>query len=225
MNVREITIGRANDCDIFLDSRCQYASSHHGVIYFDGNQLMFRDTSTNGTMINNISVKKRAIPINRGDMIMLAGKYPLTWNQIDMFFPPHNSQHTIISQPVSTQSYPNQQPATGYNTQSDRLQKTISGWNWGAFVLYPIWGFFNGCWWAFLIWFFFGFTIIPAIVFGICGSKWAWENKTWASEQDFISTQSSWATWGIIIFCINMFFAFIGIFFFSSMIAALFSMM
>lgn len=87
MNLREVTIGRSRDCDIFLDPRCQYASGHHGVIYSDGNQLMFRDTSSNGTMINNISVRHRAVPIERGDIIMLAGKYQLNWNQIDSFFP------------------------------------------------------------------------------------------------------------------------------------------
>lgn len=86
MNPREITIGRSPNCDINLDQRCKYASNMYGVIYFDGNQLMFKDTSSNGTMINNISVRKCAVPIRRGDSIIIAGRYPVNWSQIDSFF-------------------------------------------------------------------------------------------------------------------------------------------
>ena len=40
MNLREITIGRSANCDIYLDQNCQYASNLHGTIYYDGFQLM-----------------------------------------------------------------------------------------------------------------------------------------------------------------------------------------
>lgn len=86
MNLREITIGRSKDCDIYLDRNCIYASVLHAAIYMDGSQLMYRDNSTNGTMINNIMVHKRAVPISHGDVIMVAGKYLVNWNQIDSFF-------------------------------------------------------------------------------------------------------------------------------------------
>lgn len=195
MILREITVGRSKDCDIYLDPRCRYASNYHGTIYYDGNQLMFKDGSTNGTMINNVSVKHRAVPIYRGDTIMLAGRYQINWNQIDSFFPPLPVQNrgTVLDESMHSQTI-----SPVVNT---------SKWNWGAFGLYPIWGFFNGCWWAFLVSFFFWWTYpIPNIIFGVYGTKWAWTNRTWINAQDFLQTQSNWATWGIIITCLNVLF-------------------
>ena len=86
MILREITIGRSADSDIYLDESYVYASNNHGVIYFEGQQMMYRDISRNGTIVNDVMVKQRAVPINHGDIILLAGCYQLDWNQIDMFF-------------------------------------------------------------------------------------------------------------------------------------------
>ena len=72
MNIREITIGRSKTSDIYLDDRCIYASNNHGSIYYDGNQMMYRDNSSNGTMVNNIMVRRRAVPIRQGDIIMIS---------------------------------------------------------------------------------------------------------------------------------------------------------
>ena len=80
MILREVTIGRSKDCDIYLDPRCEFASSYHATIYMDGTQLMYKDCSRNGTLINNVSVHNRAVPIKYGDVIMLAGRYQLSWN-------------------------------------------------------------------------------------------------------------------------------------------------
>ena len=82
---QEITIGRSNSCDIRFSQNDDYASNFHGRIFMNGNQLMYRDTSSNGTVINGKMVHHIAIPINRGDRIMIAGKYPITWSQIDGF--------------------------------------------------------------------------------------------------------------------------------------------
>ncbi len=194
MTYKEITVGRSRDCDISLDPRCTYASNHHGIIYSDGHQLYFKDTSTNGTIVNNHRIKHRIASIRHGDVILLAGKYPLNWNQIDSFFPAipnYQGSGTIAEMPAYGQ------------TQSPVVN--TSKWNWGAFGLYPIWGFFNGCWWAILVAFFLGWIFpIPNIIFGIYGTKWSWENKTWISAQDFIQTQSKWEIWGIVVFCVNV---------------------
>lgn len=194
MNLREVTIGRSNNCDIFLDARCKYASNMHGTIYYDGNQLMYKDTSTNGTLINNVSVHKRAIPINRGDVIMIAGKYPLSWNQIDSFFPysPNRQMGTLVAAPSPV-------------VQPTAQQPNLSAWNWGAFFLPGLWGLFNGCWWLFLL------QMIPVplvinIVAGLKGSEWAWNNKQWNSVQDFESTQNTWFKAGLILFIIGVIF-------------------
>ena len=135
MMLREVTIGRSKDCDIYLDERCIYASSHHATIYYDGNQLMYRDCSSNGTMINNVSVKHRAVPIRRGDTIMVAGKYQISWNQIDVYFPGRPQQQMAPQQSYQQpfqQSY--QQPAMQAPVdEGDSLN--LSKWNWGAFSL------------------------------------------------------------------------------------------
>lgn len=192
MNLREVTIGRSKNCDIYLDSRCRYASNMHATIYYDGNQLMYKDTSTNGTMINNVNVHNRAIPINREDIIMIAGKYPLSWNQIDSFFPyaPKKQMSTLVT-------------ASSSVAPSNVQQPNMSKWNWGAFFLPGIWGLLNGCWWLFLL------QMIPIplaiqIIAGLKGNEWAWNNKQWSSIQDFESTQDAWSKAGLILFCVGL---------------------
>lgn len=198
MLMREVTVGRSKDSDIYLDDRCVYASTDHATIYYDGTQLMYKDTSSNGTMVNNIMVKHRAVPIKHGDIIMVAGRYQINWNQIDSFFPPQTRQNGNVNYP------PVQEAINTYGAEPN-----LNKWNWGAFGLYSIWGFFNGCWWAFLIGIFFGWTIIPNIVFGIYGTRWAWQNRTWNSAADFEETQSSWAIWGIVATCLSILWVFI----------------
>lgn len=209
MNLREVTIGRSPNCDIYLDQRCKYASNMHGTIYYDGNQLMFKDTSSNGTMINNISIKKRAVPIRRGDSIMIAGKYPINWNQIDSFFPytPPTPIGTIVDVSKSM------------SQQASRVEPlNLSKWSWGAFTLSWIWGFFNGCWWMFLV--NLGFLllimfawVVPlvgifisfanlgvSILFGMKGTEWAWNNRKWDSISVFNQTQDIWNKVGLALF-------------------------
>ena len=209
MNLREVTIGRSPNCDIYLDQRCVYASNMHGTIYYDGNQLMYRDSSSNGTMINNISVKKRAVPIRRGDSIMIAGKYPINWNQIDSFFP------DTLQNPTGTIVEVSKKPSQQANT-SEPLD--LSKWSWGAFTLSWIWGFFNGCWWMILAkmgtfllgmllwWVPFAAIFVSvidlgvSILFGVKGTEWAWKNRSWTSISSFKQTQDIWNKVGLVLF-------------------------
>lgn len=217
---REINIGRAKDSDIYFDERCIYASSRHGKIYSDGTKLMFADHSTNGTLVNGVWIKNRVIPIRPGDQILIAGKYPLNWNQILRYFPNgvgNNMQDVSTGQngtylnpiPMSSDA-PNvganvvNNPNTSSSINSSNDEQPKTGWSWAGFMLYPIWGFFNGCWWAFLVSIFFGWTFIPNILFGVSGRKWAWENRTWSSAKDFNETQKSWDNASIIIFIISI---------------------
>ena len=215
MNLREITIGRDKDCDIYLDSRCKYASNIHGTIYYDGNQLMFKDTSTNGTMINNVSVRHRAVPIRHGDIIMLAGKYQINWNQIDSFFP-----YMPQGKPIGTIA--DSSLSMGQQTAGYAEPLNLSKWSWGAFTLSWIWGFFNGCWWMFLVkigifllnallwWVPFAVILISlidlgvSILFGVKGTEWAWNNRTWNSIADFNQVQDTWNKVGLALFVLGI---------------------
>lgn len=83
MEKKEISIGRSISCDISLGESADYASSYHGTIFWNGTQLMYKDMSTNGTIINNNVVHNKIVPINHGDTILIAGKYQISWGQID----------------------------------------------------------------------------------------------------------------------------------------------
>lgn len=191
---REITVGRDRSCDIVLDNGCQYASRMHAMIYMDGNVLMYRDQSSNGTLVNNVLVRGRAVPIRHGDTIMVAGRYPVSWNVIDRLVNLSGAQS--VSNNVN--DYPK---ASAHRSQPNDLER----WNWGAFTLYPIWGFWNGCWWGFLVALFFSWIpLVPNIVFGIYGTRWSWENKPWSSVGSFEKAQRDWAIWGIVVFALNI---------------------
>jgi len=72
----------------------------------------------------------------------------------------------------------------------------IKGWSWGAFLFNWVWGIFNGTWIALL-------TLIPfvgfimAIVLGIKGREWAWQNKKWESVDHFQRVQRLWSVWAL----------------------------
>ncbi|HEY5560915.1 MAG TPA: zinc ribbon domain-containing protein [Clostridiaceae bacterium] len=72
--------------------------------------------------------------------------------------------------------------------KENNLSKDYKGWNWGAFLITPIWGGINNVYIAFL-WFFPLFTLPMSIILGIKGNKWAWQNRIWDSEEEFVSTQ------------------------------------
>lgn len=71
------------------------------------------------------------------------------------------------------------------------------GWSWGAFVLYPVWGLYNGCKWALFVGILLGWTLLPSLVFGIMGKRYSWENAEWKNYEEFVSEQKSWDTYGL----------------------------
>ena len=118
-------------------------------------------------------VHHQSVIINYGDSIFLAGKYPLTWDRIGVFFLWKSNQHELIvaiiriSKSKTVVNPSNQQQSVVYgpiaideekssasNNSSINIEVETARFNWGAFFLYPFWGFANGMWWAFLIsWF------------------------------------------------------------------------
>ena len=190
MAVQMITVGRSLNSDIYLDERFVYASIHHGIISYDGNQLMYTDRSTNGTMINNHKVKHGTVPLRRGDIILVAGRYLLDWNMIDAYLP-KRAMGTAMA------------PASGWKQYNSTTAINTNQWNWGAMGLYPLWGLQNGCVWALPVAIVIGVLLfpLPNVVFGFYGSKWAWQGRTWASPHQFYSVQQQWANAGIVAMC------------------------
>lgn len=116
---REVTVGRANSCDIWYEPNCVHVSNEHAIIYSDGKQLFLRDTSTNGTLINNMKIHRHAIAINYGDSILLAGKYPLSWERISVFFP-----DSIV---MDRGTVLNEEPVPVVDVVCDSLYETTNG--------------------------------------------------------------------------------------------------
>jgi hypothetical protein len=79
------------------------------------------------------------------------------------------------------------------------VPKEIMGWNWGAFVFTIIWGAANSVWESFLI-FVPILNVIMVFLLGAYGNKWAWQNKSWDSIENFKKTQKTWSYWGLGVF-------------------------
>lgn len=84
---RKIIIGRDPRCDIRIDERYDTVSNRHAELELKDDRLVFTDTSSNGTLINNQRVKGFQVTVYPGDNILLAGVYPLSWQQVSGFFP------------------------------------------------------------------------------------------------------------------------------------------
>jgi len=75
-----IVIGRSNTCDYYLDDPSQYVSSNHAVILIEDDQLLIRDTSSNGVYINGITEpigRQRTVILNDNDTLAI-GDYSLS---------------------------------------------------------------------------------------------------------------------------------------------------
>lgn len=83
------------------------------------------------------------------------------------------------------------------------VPQEIKGWNWGAFLLNWIWSIGNQTWIGLL-------ALIPyagfvmAIVLGVKGNEWAWQNRQWASIQQFKTVQRIWAYWGLALLILGV---------------------
>ncbi len=81
------------------------------------------------------------------------------------------------------------------------VPEEIKGWNWGAFLLGWVWSIGNSVWIG-LLTLIFGW--IMAIILGVKGSEWAWQNRKWESVEQFKTVQKTWAKWGVIVLIISV---------------------
>jgi hypothetical protein len=92
------------------------------------------------------------------------------------------------------------QPSVATTSAPDDVAKDLElkKWNWGAFLLGPIWGIGHGVFRSLL-------TLVPLyglyewVMLGINGNRWAWEKRKWDSIESFRKTQRKWAAWGIVV--------------------------
>ena len=82
-----LTIGRAPECTIIIDQSFGRVSNEHATLEIQDGQLILKDHSSNGTMINGRLIHHSSIAIQDGDKIMLADAYELTWPEILRHFP------------------------------------------------------------------------------------------------------------------------------------------
>lgn len=74
----------------------------------------------------------------------------------------------------------------------------VRGWSWGAFFLNWIWAAGNRTWVGLLALVpYVGFIV--AIVLGVKGREWAWQNKRWESVEHFNAVQRRWSIWGLCV--------------------------
>ncbi len=90
------------------------------------------------------------------------------------------------------------------------MPASLRGWNWGAFLMPPIWGAANQVWIG-LLWLIpFLIPGLPvtlglllamgfAVYLGLRGNELAWSAKKWRSVEHFKRTQQAWLTWGVIL--------------------------
>jgi hypothetical protein len=108
--------------------------------------------------------------------------------------PPPEPSHPVVT-PVAAEAPRAAEPPADDQV---KVEVELNKWNWGAFLLSPIWGIGNGVYRALL-------TLVPIygiyewIMCGKNGNRWAWEKRDWDSIESFRKTQRKWALWGAVV--------------------------
>lgn len=102
------------------------------------------------------------------------------------------------AQPNGEPTMPTPAPVVAQAADEAAVESELKKWNWGAFLLGPIWGIGHGVFRSLL-------TFVPIygiyewIMLGRQGNRWAWEKRPWDSVESFRKTQRKWAMWGAIV--------------------------
>lgn len=91
-------------------------------------------------------------------------------------------------------------PAAQPQPVKQPLPAELHRWNWGAFWLNWVWGLGNNTPRA-LMCFIPIYGIYETFLLGKNGNQWAWQNKSWASVEQFKQTQRNWAIagWALLL--------------------------
>lgn len=200
--MRTITVGRDNSCDIVIND--PRVSRIHANITSQNGSYIYRDMSTNGTIINGAMLRGNNMNIRYGDSVLLASSVALPWQKVQSLLPLDDG-NSYIRPPEASYQYP---PNNGQGKGTPRI---LNNWSWGGFYFGWLWAVFNGIYWPLIIfipiigWF---AALIIAFILGTNGNRWAWEKKYWQSVEHFERVQKQWAQAALWCFLI---FLFIGI--------------
>lgn len=103
-------------------------------------------------------------------------------------------------------------------TRQATLPEELKGWNWGAFLLGPVWGAFNRVWIALVP---VVLVILPpaymvlgmlatvgfSVLLGARGNQWAWRARHWDDADHFRRIQKSWMNWGLVALVVSLIWA------------------
>lgn len=97
---------------------------------------------------------------------------------------------------------PTSQPNTSGQGDKAVIPEEIKKWNWGAALMWSLWGFFQGKIILTIVAIITAIAIpfigmIWVIVFGVKGNEWAWKNSRYESIDQFLRKQIIWRNWGI----------------------------
>jgi len=144
VNTRTITIGRGSSCDIIIND--PNVSRVHAEISVAGGQYVYRDVSTNGSIVNGHRIINEKIVVALNSSIFLANSISLPWNKVILLLPlsSSNQEENIVvkqhsSEPVlqnASSNYQQSEPSPSPDIKNDRLGV---GWGILAFLI-PIAG-------------------------------------------------------------------------------------
>ncbi len=95
-------------------------------------------------------------------------------------------------------------------SSESKVPDQIKRWNWGAFILGPIWGMVHGIWWSLLGFMpllplpptlrLIGFVVLLSVMFvlGKRGNEIAWRSREWESPGRFLKVQQRFSLWSIV---------------------------
>ena len=149
--MRTITIGRAPSCDIIVND--PNVSRIHAEMSVEGGQYVYRDVSTNGTIVNGHKIINEKVFVVPYSSVILANSIPLPWNQVLPLLPLSSGnleKKTVPRQPGYEPVYQNvpynytpPAPVPPPHVKDDSL-----GFGWGVLAFFlPIAG-----WIMYFVW-------------------------------------------------------------------------
>jgi len=86
----------------------------------------------------------------------------------------------------------------------------IKRWSWAGFLMNWIWAIGMQTWIGLLALVPYA-GLIMAIILGVKGNEWAWQNRKWESVEQFNAVQRIWTIWGVALLLVGCVITFLAI--------------